>query len=130
MLELLPPPGADVATKDDVARLEAAIGRLETRFDALETRFGRLESRFGGLETRLDGLETRFDGLESRFGSLEARFDGLENRVGGLVTKEEFDQALSHYATKADLHRELRLIFTAQTVALASILGAAAAFFG
>ncbi len=82
MLEMLPPPGQDVATVDDLRR-ELADVKVHQR-------------------------------------------EVIAEALAPYVTKDD----LSHYATKADLHRELRLLFTAQTVALAGVLGAAAAFFG
>ena len=54
MFELLPPPGVDVATKDDIAR----------------------------LETRLEGLEQRMDdGFEAQRREMDARFDGLRDEL-------------------------------------------------
>ncbi len=42
----------NMATKDDISRLEA--------------RFHGLDSRLVGIENRMDGFETRIDGLDSR----------------------------------------------------------------
>lgn len=51
MMELMPPAGAsELATKADIARLEASVDGLEGRFDRLEDRFDRLEDRFDRLE--------------------------------------------------------------------------------
>jgi len=70
----------ELATKGDIARLEA-------RFDGLETRFDGLEARFDGSEARFDSLEARFDGLEARFGGLEARVDRLDGKLdAGLAS--------------------------------------------
>ena len=63
----------ELATKGDIARLEA--------------RFDGLEARFDGSEARFDSLEARFDGLEARFGGLEARVDRLDGKLdAGLAS--------------------------------------------
>lgn len=66
MFELLPPAGTDLATSEDVARLEAAtsadIARLEASMDH---RFAQVDRRFADVDRRLDGLERRLEeGLE------------------------------------------------------------------
>lgn len=92
MLEMLPPPGQDVLTREDV--------RLE-------------------LERALAPYVTH-DDLDRALSPLRQDLTHLRQDLSHLR------QDLSHYATKADLYR----IFTAQTIALAAVLGAAAAFFG
>jgi hypothetical protein len=52
LMEMLPPVGwADVATKQDLARLEAV---MNARFDAVDVRFGAVDGRLDALE-RLEG---------------------------------------------------------------------------
>lgn len=48
------------------------------------------------------------------------------SQLDDVVRRSDLREAVSHYATKADIYR----VFTAQPLALAAILGAAAAFFG
>lgn len=97
MFELLPPPGVDAATKDDIVAL-----RQSTSDDIAALR----------VATQHDIAELRRD----------------------MVTKQDLRESLSHelshYATKADLHREFVTFFLGQTVALAGVLAGAAAFFG
>ena len=78
MLELLPPSGQDVLTREDLRR-------------------------------EMDGLRRE-----------------MTSELEEVVRRDDLREELSHYATKADIYR----IFTIQTLALAAVLGAAAAFFG
>jgi len=56
IMALLPPVGwADVATKHDLAQLEA---RLELRFQAVDTRLEAMEAR---LDSRMESLESRMN---------------------------------------------------------------------
>ncbi|MBV6508302.1 MAG: hypothetical protein JJLCMIEE_01362 [Acidimicrobiales bacterium] len=82
LMGYLPPVGwADVATKTDLALLEA---RLENRMSALEN---RIDGRMSALENRIDGrmsaLEAR---VEAGFPALEAGFErALRQAVLALV---------------------------------------------
>ena len=69
LMELLPPVGwADVATKQDLARLEAV---MDARFDAVDARF--------------DVIDTRFDAIDVRFGAGESRLERLEGKVDDMA---------------------------------------------
>ncbi len=112
MLELLPPPGQDVATKDNIIELQAATKR---HIDELQA----------ATKRDIDGLQaaTKRDIDELR-----------QYMAANLVTREDLRETLSHelshYATKSDLHREFVTFFLAQTAALGGLLAASAAFFG
>ena len=76
MFELLPPAGVDVATKDDIARIEQ---RLDARIDGLEQ---RLDGRIDGLEQRMDDrFEAQRREMDARFAALDARLDRLRDEV-------------------------------------------------
>ena len=61
MFELLPPAGVDVATKDDIARLET---RLDGRIDGLEQRIDdRFEAQRREMDARFDAFDARLDRL-------------------------------------------------------------------
>lgn len=94
LMSMLPGIGwADVATKDDIRRLEE---RIEARMDA---RFARVDARFSGVDAQLAGVDGRFTDLASRidarFHESRARFDKslreqtrtlMLGLVGGMFT--------------------------------------------
>ncbi len=62
---------SNVATKEDLAK-------LETRFDGLEVRFDELEGKVVSLQGRVIGVEGRVVGLHDRFDALEDKVDGIQ----------------------------------------------------
>ncbi len=57
MFELLPPAGVDVATRDDIVRLETRLDGLEQRMDdRFEAQRREMDARFDAFDARLDRL--------------------------------------------------------------------------
>ncbi len=47
----------NMATKDDISRLEARIDRLDSRLDGIENRMVGVKALIDGLDSRMDSLE-------------------------------------------------------------------------
>jgi hypothetical protein len=76
----------ELATKED-------IRRLEDRFDRIDNRFGQVDDRFGQVEDRFKQVDDRFDRIEDRLDAVNQRLDrffltqsaGLIAIVGTLI---------------------------------------------
>ena len=71
----------NMATKDDIAR-------LEKRMDSLEIRIDRLEKRIDSIESRINSIESKLIFISEEIQQIRIRLDSLENR-----TKED-DEAI------------------------------------
>ncbi len=77
LMSMLPPTGwADVATKHDLAELEA---RLELRFDKIDQRFEMMDQRFEMMDQRFEMSEHKVLGAMDRrlTEAMRATFFGL-----------------------------------------------------
>ena len=77
ILESMPPiPWTELATKDDLARLES---KIDLRFNAIDNQFvgiapvHRHRHRFAGIDDRLDRFDRRFDHMDLRFDQIDLR---------------------------------------------------------
>jgi len=95
MTYLPPEPGAQVATRSDVAVLEQRFDRLEEllglRFDAIDGRFQRVDQRFEQVDQRFEQVDQRFEQVDQRFEQLDGRlhrmdrrFETMDDRMYGL----------------------------------------------
>ncbi len=78
---------ADLATKADLAKLDAKIKKLDDRIDKLDARIDELDARMDKLDARMDKLEARMDRLEARMDKLEAKVQKLDAKVDRLDIK-------------------------------------------
>lgn len=75
LMDSLPPfDWTQIATKDD-------IKRLELRFDATDQRFEMIDQRFEVIDKRFDLVDQRFDLLESKIGAKMLRMT-----IGSTIT--------------------------------------------
>lgn len=75
---------ADLATKADLAKLDAKINKLDDRIDKLDARIDELDARMDKLEARMDRLEARMDKLEAKVQKLDAKVDRLDIKIDAL----------------------------------------------
>jgi len=77
----------NVATKEDIKRIEERIIGVENKVVGIENRITGLENKTAGLDSKVIGLESRMTSLEGRMTNLENRMTSLENRMTNLESK-------------------------------------------
>lgn len=78
MTHLPPEPGAQLATRSDVAILEQRFDQLE---ELLGLRFDAIDGRFQLVDQRFEQLDGRFDRMDRRFETVEGRMHGLQDVI-------------------------------------------------
>jgi len=74
----------NVATKEDIKRIEERITGVENRVTKLENKMMGLENRMISLESKVANLDNRMTSLEGRVAKLEDEFKDLKNDVRGI----------------------------------------------
>jgi len=117
IMESMPPiPWTDLATKDDIARLELRFDSVDSRFDSVDSRFETIATRFDSVDSRFETIATRFDSVDSRFETMATRFDSVDSQFETMATR--FDSVDSRFETMAkrfeslgtELHSELSAV--------------------
>ncbi|MEN8234422.1 MAG: hypothetical protein ABFR89_05810 [Actinomycetota bacterium] len=78
MTYLPPEPGAEMATKADVAVLEHRFDRLE---ELLDRRFEQIDQRFEQIDQRFEQIDGRLDRMDRRFETMDDRMYGLQDVI-------------------------------------------------
>jgi len=77
----------NVATKEDIKRIEERIIGVENKVVGVENRVTGLENKAAGLDGKVTGLESRMTSLEGRMNNIEKRMISLESRMTSLEGK-------------------------------------------
>ena len=93
MTYLPPEPGAQSATRSDIAVMEQRFDRLEEllglRFDAIDGRFQIVDQRFEQVDQRFEQVDQRFEQVDQRFEQVDQRFEQLEGRLDRMDRRFE-----------------------------------------
>ena len=93
MTYLPPEPGAQVATRSDIAVLDQRFDRLEEllglRFDAIDERFKLVDQRFEQIDQRFEQIDQRFEQIDQRFEQIDQRFEQIDGRLGRMDRRFE-----------------------------------------
>ena len=82
LMDSLPPfDWTQIATKDDIKRLELRFDGTDQRFVSIDQRFVSIDQRFEVLNKRFDLVDQRFDLLESKIGAKMLRMT-----IGSTIT--------------------------------------------
>jgi len=85
--------------KDRVTSLEVRVTNIENRMTNVENRVTNIENRMADIEKRMTNIENRMSNIENRMTNMEKRMTDIENRVTNIenrmITREEFDKTIS-----------------------------------
>ena len=99
MMESMPPiPWTELATKDDIARLDDRLVGIDGRIDSLTERVDGTNTRIDSVADRLDGTNTRIYTIADRLDGTNERLDTTNERMADLsraVTVGFFSMALT-----------------------------------
>ncbi len=82
IMESMPPvPWTDLATKNDIARLDGRFDRVDERLDKMDQRFDLIDQRLGGFGRQFEKIDDQFAISNDQFRVLS---EGLHHEMVGL----------------------------------------------
>jgi chaperonin cofactor prefoldin len=123
LMEQLPPRRwDDLATHDDLARLDQRFERVDQRFEQVDQRFEQVDQRFEQVDQRFEQVDRRFERVEERLTGIEHQLVRIDERFVSLEHR-----LLAEFRGEFVAHSRLMFfsmvgaIFTAASLAFAAV---------
>jgi predicted nuclease with TOPRIM domain len=123
LMEQLPPRRwDDLATRDDLAAIDARFEQVDARFEQVDARFEQVDARFEQVDARFQQVDARFDHVEERLTSIEHHLIRIDERFVSLEHR-----LLAEFRGEFVAHSRLMFfsmvgaIFTAASLAFAAV---------
>jgi len=116
LMDSLPPfDWTQIATKDDIKRLELRFDATDQRFvsmnhhlDGIDHRLDRVDQRFEMIDQRFEMIDQRFEVIDKRFDLVDQRFDLLESKIGAKMLRMTIGSTITSVGVLAGLMALLR----------------------
>ena len=96
LMDSLPPfDWMQIATKDDIRRLEIRFDGIDHRFEANDRRFDSIDQQLVSISRRFDGTDQQFEVMERRFDLVDQRFDLFESKLGTRMLRMSIASTVS-----------------------------------
>lgn len=103
LMDSLPPfDWMQIATKDDIRRLEIRFDGIDHRFEANDRRFDSIDQqlvsigrRFDSVDRRIESIDQQFEVMERRFDLVNQRFDLFESKLGTRMLRMSIASTVS-----------------------------------
>ena len=109
LMDSLPPfDWMQIATKDDIRRLEARLDGTDHQFASINHRLDNLSERLDNVDQRFDNVDQRFEVVDTKFDLIDQRFDLLETKLGVKMLRMSIGSTVTSVGVLAGLMALLR----------------------
>ena len=109
LMDSLPPfDWMQIATKDDIRRLEARLDGTDHQFASINHRLDNLSERLDNVDQRFDNVDQRFEVVDTKFDLIDQRFDLLETKLGAKMLRMSIGSTVTSVGVLAGLMALLR----------------------
>ena len=109
LMDSLPPfDWMQIATKDDIRRLEARLDGTDHQFASINHRLDNLSERLDNVDQRFDNVDQRFEVVDTKFDLVDQRFDLLETKLGAKMLRMSIGSTVTSVGVLAGLMALLR----------------------